>query len=106
MWRPRNAGIATLADLTEEAIWVVQLRMLFQRGVALASGDAVIPKAAGQGDRHYVLVLGISHRHVAIADPHPWHEEVLELTRGAFMTGWRSARDPGGPLWAARLSAA
>jgi hypothetical protein len=105
MWRPRNAGIATLADLTEEAIWVVQLRMRFQRGAAAASGDAVIPKASERGDRHYVVVLRISRRHVTIADPHPWHEDVFELERKMFMTSWRSARDKGGSLWAARLSA-
>lgn len=105
MWRPRNAGIATLADMTEDSIWVVQLRMLFQRGTAPASGDAVIPKAAGHGDRHYILVLGVSRRHVTIADPHPWHEDVFELTRTTFLRSWRSARDPGGSLWAARLSA-
>lgn len=45
-------------------------------------------------------------RHVTIADPHPWHEDVYELEIGTFMTSWRSARAQGGPLWAARLSAA
>lgn len=104
MWRPRNAGIATLADLTEEAVWVVQLRMRFQRGEKPASGDAVIPKTGERGDRHYVVVLGVSRRHVTIADPHPWHEDVFELERKTFMSSWRSARDKGGSLWAARLS--
>jgi hypothetical protein len=105
MWRPRNAGIATLADIHEDAIWIVSLRMRFERGDTPASGDAVIPKAGERGDRHYVVVLGVSRRHVTIADPHPWHEDVFELERAAFLRSWRLARDPGGSLWAARLSA-
>ncbi len=106
MWRPRNAGIATLTDMTDDSIWVARLRMVFQRGDTLASGDAVVPKARGQGDRHHVLVLGASRRHVTIADRNPWHEDVYDLPPGSFTNSWRSARDKGGSLWAARLSAA
>jgi hypothetical protein len=106
MWRPRNASIATLTDMNDSLVWVARLRMLFQQGETPASGDAVVSKARGQGDRHYVLVLGVARRHVTIADPHPWHEDVFELTRGTFMTSWRSACDQGGSLWASRLSAA
>lgn len=106
MWRPRNASVATLTDIDDESIWVARLRMLFQRGETTASGDAVVSKVRGEGNRHYVLVLGVSRRHVTIADPHPWHEDVFDLERGTFLRSWRSARDPGGSLWAARLSAA
>lgn len=106
VWRPRSAGIATVTDMTDDSIWVVRLRMRFERGNAPASGDAVVAKAGEHGDRHYVLVLGVARRQVTIADPHPWHEDVFDLERGTFLRSWRSARDPGGPLWAARLSAA
>lgn len=104
MWRPRNAGIATLADMNEDSIWIVRLRMRFERGDTPASGDAVIPNAGERGDRHYVLILEVSRRHVTIADPHPWREDVFELTRGTFLHSWRSARDKGGSQWVARLS--
>lgn len=106
VWQPRNAGIATLADMNEDSIWIVRLRMHFERGDTPASGDAVVPKAGERGDRHYILVLGVSRRHVTIADPHPWNEDVFELERKMFMTSWRSARgNRSGSLWAARLSA-
>lgn len=106
VWWPRNAGLATFTDVNDGSVWVARLRMLFQRGETPASGDAVVPKIREEGDRHYVLVLGVSRRHVTIADPHPWHEDIFELTRWTFLHSWRSARDKGDSLWAARLSAA
>lgn len=43
---------------------------------------------------------------VLSAAQHVFRADYLELERGTFMVSWRSARDKGGSLWAARLSAA
>ena len=69
------------------------------RGCGARRGGDKVTTGTDRDEKHYVLVLDVTPRHVVIADPHPSHHDTYRMTTAGFERAWtrRCYR------WAARL---
>ena len=82
-------------------VWLALVWMTFDdpAGGAPRGGDRVVATGTARDEQHYVLVLDVTQKKVVVADPHPYHQDVYEMTTAGFEKAWIRQ----GYRWAARL---